>query len=102
MNHLNTQEVDSLLAEEEEFYDAIDEMEHGIGINQSMFDWANVNFNSSFGDSAEFNGMTPVVKLIKCAECETNSTTINKQMELLFKSDKQLRECQKAREKLNC
>ena len=94
MNNLNTQEVDSLLAEEEEFYDAIDEMEHGIGINQSMFDWANVNFNSSFGDSAEFNGMTPVVQLIKCAECETNSTTINKQMELLSKSDKQLIECQ--------
>ena len=34
----STQEVDNLLAEEKEFYDAVDEIEHGIGINQSMFD----------------------------------------------------------------
>ena len=94
MKHLNTQEVDNLLAEEEEFYDAIDEIEHGIGINQSMGDWANINFNSTFGDSGEFEGMIPVVELLKCAECETNSKTINKQMELLTKSDKQLLECQ--------
>ena len=83
-----------MLAEEEEFYDAIDEIEHGIGINQSMGDWANINFNSTFGDSGEFEGMIPVVELLKCAECETNSKTINKQMELLTKSDKQLLECQ--------
>ena len=56
MPNLNTQEVDNLLAEEEEFYDAIDEIEHGIGINQSMFEWAKVNFNSSFGASGEFDG----------------------------------------------
>ena len=91
---MNTQEVDCLLAEEEEFYDAIDEMEHGIGINESMFDWANVNFNSSFGESGEFDRRASVAQLLKCAECETNSKTINKQMELLSKSDKQLMECQ--------
>ena len=94
ISNLNTQEVDCLLAEEEEFYDAIDEMEHGIGINVSMGDWANVNFNSSFGESGEFDGRASVVQLLKCAECETNSKTINKQMELLSKSDKQLMECQ--------
>ena len=94
MSNLTTQEVDNLLAEEEEFYDAIDEIEHGIGINESMFDWANVNFNSSFGDSGEFQGMTPVVQLLKCDECETNSMTINKQMELLSKQDKQLKDGQ--------
>ena len=94
MPNLSTQEVDNLLAEEEEFYDAIDEIEHGIGINESMFDWANVNFNSSFGDSGEFNGRASVVQLLKCADCETNSKTIDKQMELLAKSDKQLIESQ--------
>ena len=92
--NLSTQEVDNLLAEEEEFYDAIDEIEHGIGINQSMFDWANVNFNSSFGESGEFEGRASVIQLLKCAECETNSKTIDKQMELLSKSDKQLIDCQ--------
>ena len=85
ISNLNTKEVDNLLADEEEFYDAIDEMEHGIGINKSMIDWANINFNSSFGDSGEFEGRVPVVKLTKCAECETNSKTIDKQMELLSK-----------------
>ena len=94
MTNLNTQEVDNLLAEEEEFYDAIDELEHGIGINQSMSEWANINFRSSFGDSGEFSGMPPVVQLLKCNECETNNKTINKQMELLTKQDKQLMESQ--------
>ena len=94
MPNLSTQEVDNLLAEEEEFYDAIDEIEHGIGINQSMFDWANVNFNSSFGASGEFDGRASAVQLFKCDECETNSKTIDKQMELLTKSDKKLIDCQ--------
>jgi hypothetical protein len=92
--NLDTKEVENLLAEEEEFYDAIDEMEHDIGINQSMIDWANINFNSSFGDSGEFNGRVSVVQLHKCADCETNSKTIDKQMELLSKHDKQLKESQ--------
>ena len=90
MTNLTTQEVDNLLAEEEEFYDAIDELEHGIGINDSMADWANINFRSSFGDSGEFSGMPPVVQLLKCKECETNTKNIDKQMELLTKQDKQL------------
>ena len=91
--NLNTQEVDNLLAEEEEFYDAIDELEHGIGINKSMLDWANVNFNSSFGDSGEFEGRVSVEKLVNCVDCETNSKTINMQAELLTKLDKQLQDC---------
>ena len=56
ISNLDTKEVDNLLADEEEFYDAIDEMEHGIGINKSMIDWANINFSSSFGDSGELKG----------------------------------------------
>ena len=40
MTNLNlyTKEVENLLAEEEIFYDAIDEMEHDIVITQSMID----------------------------------------------------------------
>ena len=91
--NLNTQEVDNLLAEEEEFYDAIDELEHGIGINKSMLEWANINFNSSFGDSGEFEGRVSVEKLVNCVDCETNSKTINMQAELLTKLDKQLQDC---------
>ena len=104
ISNLDTKEVDNLLADEEEFYDAIDEMEHGIGINKSMIDWANINFSSSFGDSGEFEGRVPVVQLSKCDECETNSKTINKQMELLSKNDKQLQVSQdklKESKKLN-
>ena len=77
LNNLNTQEVDNLLAEEEEFNDAIDDLEHRIGINKSMVDWANVNFNISFGDIGEFEGRVPVEKLVKCVDCETSSKTIN-------------------------
>ena len=63
---MSTQEVDNLLAEEKEFYNAVDEIEHGIGINQSMFDWANINFNSLFGVSGEFEGRAS----IKCRKCD--------------------------------
>ena len=104
ISNLDTKEVDNLLADEEEFYDAIDEMEHGIGINKSMIDWANINFSSSFGDSGEFEGRVPVVQLSKCDECETNSKTIDKQMEILSKNDKQLQVSQdklKESKKLN-
>ena len=72
VTNLNTQEVDNLLEEEEELYDAIDELEHGIGINKSMINWANFNFNSSFGDSGEFGGRVTVEKLVNCVDCETN------------------------------
>ena len=56
MTNLNTHQVDNLLAEEEEFYEAIDELEHAIGINESMSEWANINFTSSFGESGKFSG----------------------------------------------
>ena len=59
-----------------------------------MLNWANVNFNSSFGDSGEFEGRVSVEKLVKCVDCETNSKTINMQADLLTKLDKQLQDCQ--------
>ena len=94
VSNLNTQEVDNLLADEEEFLEAIDDMEHGIGINKSMIEWANINFNSSFGGSGEFEGRVPVEKLVNCVDCETNSKTINMQTDLLTKLDKKLQDCQ--------
>ena len=68
--------VDILLEEEQEFYDAVDELEHGVGINASMVDWANINFESPFGTSGEFEGrLASVASRGKCTDCEINSKT---------------------------
>ena len=70
VTNLNTQEIDNLLAEEEEFYDAIDELEHGIWINKGMLDLANINFNNLFGDSGNFGGRVLAEQLVICVDCE--------------------------------
>ena len=36
--NLDTQELNNLIEEEEEFTDAVEELEHDVGINQSMID----------------------------------------------------------------
>ena len=56
VSNLNTREVDNLLEQEESFVNTIDEFEHGICINSSMVDWANINFGSPFGNSGESEG----------------------------------------------
>ena len=95
VTNLTTQEVDNLLEQEQEFYDACDELEHGVGINDSMVDWANVNFDSPFGTSGEFEGrMASVASREKCTDCDINSKTLNKQTELITKLDKKLQDCQ--------
>ena len=96
VTNLNTQEVDNLLAEEEKFYDAIDELEHGIGINMSLLDLANINFNNLFGDSGKFGGRVSVEKLVNCVDCETNSKTINIHTDLLTKLEEK-KNCKMAR-----
>ena len=89
---MNTQEIDDLI-EEEEFFNAVEEFEHDVGINQSMIDWHKVNFESSFGNSGEFSGrLASVVESKKCEECQTNSKTIDSQIDLLTKQDKQLQD----------
>ena len=45
---INTQELESLLEEAQEYFEAVEEFEHGVGINDSMVDWFHVNFQSSF------------------------------------------------------
>ena len=93
VSNLNTQEVDNLLEQEESFYDAIDEFEHGIGLYSSMVDWCNVDFDSPFGNSGEFDGrMASVVQREKCNDCDINSKTINMQTELITKLDKKLQD----------
>ena len=90
---MDTQELDNLIEEEEEFLDAVEHFEHDVGINQSMIDWHKVNFESSFGNSGEFSGrLASVVQPMKCDDCEINSETINKQRELMMKQDKQIQE----------
>ena len=74
VSNLNTQEVDNLLEQEESFYDAVDDFEHGIGINSSMVEWANINFDCPFGNSGEFEGrMASVAEREKSTDCEINA-----------------------------
>ena len=61
--NLNTQELENLLEEEEEFYEAAEEFEQNIGINNSMVNWYQVNFQSSFVNTGEFASNTgPIVQ----------------------------------------
>ena len=95
VSNLNTQEVDILLEEEQEFYDACNEFEHGVGINASMIDWANIDFESPFGTSGEFEGrLASVASREKCTDCDINSKTINMQTDLITKLDKKLQDSQ--------
>ena len=100
--NLDTQEIDNLLDEEEEFHNAVEELEHDVGINQSIIDWHRVNFESSFGISGEFDGrLASVVQSKKCDDCEINSKTIDTQRDLLMKQDKQISESHKIKKYLN-
>ena len=93
---MDTQELDNMIEEEEEFLDAVEDFEHDIGINQSMIDWHKVNFESSFGNSGEFSGkLASVVQSKKCDDCEINTKTIDKQRELMMKQDEQIQESHK-------
>ena len=62
---IDTQELENILEEEEEFYEAAEELEHNVGINDSMVDWFNVNFQSSFSNTNEFARNTSSVILQK-------------------------------------
>ena len=95
MTNLNTQEVYILLEEEAEFHNAVYEFEHGVGINASMVDWANIDFESPFGTSGEFEGrLASVASREKCSDCEINSKTLNMQTDLINKLDKKLQNSQ--------
>ena len=99
--NINTQELEALLDDEQEFYETVEEFEHNVGVNNSMVDWYNVNFESSFSNTGEFANRAAVVpQQMNCEDCKVNSTTFDKQRELLAKQDKQLQDglrCQKER-----
>ena len=90
---LGTQDVEKML-EEEEFFNAVEELEHNVGINDSMVDWYGVNFQSSFTNTGEFANRTgPVVQPIqKCVDCKTSSETFEKQRQLLLNQDRQIQQ----------
>ena len=60
-----------------------------------MVDWCNINFDSPFGNSGEFEGrMASVAQRKKCKDCEINSKTMNMQTDLITKLDRKLQESQ--------
>ena len=86
---INTQELEDLLEEEQEFFEAAEEFEHNVGVNASMVNWYNVNFESSFVNTGEFANRTAVViQSGDCDDCKTSSKTFDKQREFLVKQDK--------------
>ena len=93
-NHLDTQEIDNLLDDKDEFYNAVEELEHNVGINESMVNWYGVNFQSSFSNTGEFAQRTaPMIQPISnCEECKVSAITFEKQRDLLMKQDKTIQE----------
>ena len=90
---MDTRDLEDLLEEEEEFYEAAEEIEHNLGINQSMVDWFDVSFQSSFVNTAEFaNRAAPVIQPLNCEDCKEYSKLFEKQRDLLMKQDKQVQE----------
>ena len=90
---INTQELEIFLEEEQEFYEAVEEFEHNVGVNESMVDWFNMNFESSFVNTGEFAKRKPVViQSGNCEDCKSSSSIFDKQRELLLKQDKQIQE----------
>ena len=87
----DTIDLEELIEDEQEWFVAVEELEHNVGVNISMVDWYNVNFNSSFSNTGEFSNRTAVVpQHISCDDCKVNSTTFEKQRDLLLKQDKQI------------
>ena len=94
--NLDTQELDNLIEEEEEYFNAVEGFEHDLGINQSMLDWHKLNFDICFGNSGEFNDrIASVPQSNKCDDCTINSQTIVNQRVLMMKQDNQLQESHK-------
>ena len=93
-NSLDTQDVEKMLDEEEEFYNVVEEREHNVGINDSIVDWYGVNFPSSITNTGESKNRTgPVIQPTQnCDDCKANSKTFDKQRQLLMNQDKQIQQ----------
>ena len=96
-SNLSTKDVNNLLEDEEEIREEVDKLEHDLGINASAAEWHGVNFDSSFGNSGEFEGRNASTLTVrsKCDDCEVNSKTIAQQIKLLTNQDKQLHDSHK-------
>ena len=99
---INTQELESLLEEEQEYYEAVEKFEHGVVINDIMVDWFNVNFQSSFSNTGEFDQrQVVVVQPSNCEDCKVSSVTFEKQRELLLKQDKLIQDRKRTEKESN-
>ena len=43
---MDTQELENMPEEEQEYFEAVEELEHDIGINDSMLNWFEVNLKA--------------------------------------------------------
>ena len=99
---MNTQDLEALLKEEQEYYDAAEEIEHNIGINDSMVDWFNVNFQSSFSNTGEFTSRTAsVISPKSCEDCKVSAITFENQRKIILKQDSQIQESHKTQKASN-
>ena len=95
---INTQELEGLLEEEQEYFEAVEDFEHGVG----MVDWFQVNFQSSFSNTGEFeNRQAVVAKPINCEDCKESSVIFEKQRALLLKQDKQIQDSKRTQNESN-
>ena len=96
-SNLSTKDVNNLLEDEEEIREEVEKLKHDVGINDSAGEWLGVNFGSTFSNSGEFEGRnaSTFTGRNKCHDCEVNSKTIEKQINLLTNQDKQLQDSHK-------
>ena len=93
---IDTQELENMLDKEQEWFEAVEELEHDVGINENMVNWYDINFQSSFSNTGEFSNRTATVILPNhCKDCKDSAKTFEKQRELLQKQDRQLQDSYK-------
>ena len=68
--------METLLQEEQGICEAAEEMEHNVGINESMVNWYDINFHSSFTNTAEFASRGNLLAR-DCENCKVNSNQWN-------------------------
>ena len=76
---IDYEDLENLLQEEQGICEAAEEFERNAGINESMVNWYDVNFHSSFTNTGEFAGRGgPVLPVRDCEDCQINSQTFEK------------------------
>ena len=100
---MDTHDLEDLLDDEQDYYDAAEEVEHNLGVNASMVDWFNVKFQSSFSNTGEFTNRTASVVLQPNTfqDCKISATTFEEQIKLLLKQDKMIQDSHKTQKESN-